>query len=256
MENLSEEANAASESKTSLENAVRDALIPVKSKERERGLLARELAQEKKKRDNAVRRLEQARRQILESQGNVAEEERERTRKIAKAESDLARLKEQVEPLREEQVVHLRLYQEIEPALTQMKETLDGTKRQLNAVQQKVNAMQQDSGEGKAALAMFGSKCKALYEVCLNASFLFFCVKYSVDVCSNSFPKRRCHNISHVHFLLTSIHRQFKRHPRRTNLRDPLLVLWGCTSRSSAARRNMPKSPSWPSVEAHWIGSL
>jgi chromosome segregation ATPase len=177
MENLSEEANDASESKTRLENAVRDASIPVKSKERERGLLARELAQEKKKRDNAVRRLEQARRQILESQGNVAEEERERTRKIAKTEADLARLKEQVEPLREEQVVHLRLYQEIEPALMQMKETLDATKRQLNAVQQKVNAMQQDSGEGKAALAMFGSKCKALYEVWLDASSLFFLCK-------------------------------------------------------------------------------
>ena len=173
MENLSEEANEAAESKMRLENDVREASIPVKTKERERGLLARELAQEKKKRDNAVRRLDQARRQILESRGNVAEEERARTRKIAQTESDLARAKEQVEPLREEIAIQLRNYNEIEPAIAQMKETLDGTQKQLLAVQQKVNAMQQESGEGRAALAVFGSKCKALYEVWVDASFLF-----------------------------------------------------------------------------------
>ena len=165
MENLSEEANEAAESKMRLENDVREASIPVKAKERERGLLARELAQEKKKRDNAVRRLDQARRQILESRGNVAEEERARTRKIAQTESDLARAKEQVEPLREEITIHLNNYQEIEPAVAQMKETLEGTQKQLAAVQQKVNAMQQESGEGRAMLAVFGRKCQALYEV-------------------------------------------------------------------------------------------
>lgn len=176
MENLSEEANEAAESKMRLENAVREASIPVKSKERERGLLARELASEKKKRDGAVRRLEGARRQILESRGNVAEEERARTRKIAQTEADLTRAKEQVEPLREEIAMQLRNYQEIEPAAAQMKETLDGTNRQLGAVQQKVKAMEQESGDGRAALAVFGSKCKALYEVWINASFPLFCV--------------------------------------------------------------------------------
>ncbi|KAL3811194.1 LOW QUALITY PROTEIN: hypothetical protein ACHAXA_004496 [Cyclostephanos tholiformis] len=170
MESLTEEASDAAESKTRLENEVRDASIPVKSKERERSLLARELAQEKKKRDSAVRRLEQARRQILESQGNVAEEERARTRKIAQTEADLARAKEQVEPLREEVAIHLRKYQEIEPALAQTKETLDGTMKQLVAVQQKLTAMQQESGEGRAALAVFGSKCKALYEAVQRAT--------------------------------------------------------------------------------------
>jgi chromosome segregation ATPase len=165
MQDLAEEANTAAETKTRLENEVREASMPIKKKEQERGLLGRELAQEKKKYSSAVRRLEQARKQILESQGNVAEEERTRTRKIAQTETDLARAKEQVEPLKEEVRLQLSNYQDVEPAVAQMKETMEGTQRQVNAVQQKMNTLQQDSGEGRTALAVFGNKCKALYEV-------------------------------------------------------------------------------------------
>ena len=162
---LTEEAKASADDKMQLENDLKAAQAPIKSKERERGLLSRELAQEKKKHASAVRRLEQARRQILESQGNVAEEERVRTRKITQTENDLARAKDQLEPLKEEVSKHLRDYQDIEPAVNQVKETMDGTERQLAGVQQKMNAMQQESRDGMAALAVFGSKCKALYEV-------------------------------------------------------------------------------------------
>ena len=165
MQDLAEEANTAAETKTRLENEVREASMPIKKKEQEHDLLGRELAQEKKKHSSAVRRLEQARKQILESQGNVAEEERTRTRKIAQTETDLARAKEQVEPLKEEVRLQLSNYQDVEPAVAQMKETMEGTQRQVNAVQQKMNTLQQDSGEGRTALAVFGNKCKALYEV-------------------------------------------------------------------------------------------
>lgn len=153
-----------------LERALRDAMAPIKAKERERDLLARELAQEKKKHKGALRRLELARKQILESQGNAAEEERARTRKIAQTESDLAGAKEQVDPLKEQIQKHLREYQDVEPAVQQMKETREGTERQLNGVQGRVRAMQAESGgEGAAALAVFGSKCKALYEAVQRA---------------------------------------------------------------------------------------
>lgn len=165
LKELTEEATTSANDKMQLENDLKAAMAPVKSKERERGLLSRELAQEKKKHASAVRRLEQARRQILESQGNVAEEERVRTRRIAQTENDLARARDQVEPLKEEVTKHLRNYQDIEPAVQQAKETMDGTERQLAGVQQKMNAMQQESRDGMASLALFGSKCKALYEV-------------------------------------------------------------------------------------------
>lgn len=169
---LAEEAKAAAEVKMQLENDLKDAQAPIKLKERERGLLSRELAQEKKKHSSAVRRLEQARRQILESQGNVAEEERVRTRKIAQIETDLSRARDQVEPLREEVNKYYREYTDIDPAVNQAKETMEGTERQVAAVQQKMNAMQQESRDGMAALAVFGSKCKALYEV--SCGFIIF----------------------------------------------------------------------------------
>ena len=104
MQDLTEEANAAVETKRQLEDEVKTLTAPVKGKEQERKLLARELAQEQKKHKSAVRRLDQARKQILESQGNVAEEERTRTRKIQTTEADIASAKEKVDPRQMEKV--------------------------------------------------------------------------------------------------------------------------------------------------------
>ena len=101
----------------------------------------------------------------MESQGNAAEDERVRTRKIAQTEIDLSRAKEQVDPLKDQIAKHLRDYQDVEPSVNQNKETREGTEKQLYAVQQKVRAMQAESGEGKQALAVFGSKCTALHAV-------------------------------------------------------------------------------------------
>lgn len=162
---LTEEAAKAADTKTLLQDEMKVAEGPIKQKERNRQVLARELAQAKKAHKSAQRRLEHARRQILESQGNAAEEERVRTRKIATTEADLARAKERMDPLKAEVGKHLHDYQEVEPALAQMKETREGTEKQVYAVQQKVKAMQAESGEGRQALAVFGSKCKPLYEV-------------------------------------------------------------------------------------------
>ena len=162
---LTEEAAKAADTKTLLQDEMKVAEGPIKQKERNRQVLARELAQAKKAHKNAQRRLEHARKQILESQGNAAEEERARTRKIATTEADLARAKERMDPLKAQVGKHLHDYQEVEPALAQMKETREGTEKQVYAVQQKVKAMQAESGEGRQALAVFGSKCKPLYEV-------------------------------------------------------------------------------------------
>ena len=173
LQELSEEAQAAAESKVQLENELNALRAPVKGKEQEQKLLARELAQEKKKHKSALRRLDTVRKQILESQGNAAEEERTRTRKIATTESDLAQAKEQVDPLKKKVAEHLREYQDIEPAVSQMKETRDGTEKQVYAVQQKLKAMQAESGEGRAALSVFGNKCTKLYEVRLIIHVLY-----------------------------------------------------------------------------------
>eukprot|EP00571_Detonula_confervacea_P004119 CAMPEP_0172311834 /NCGR_PEP_ID=MMETSP1058-20130122/15802_1 /TAXON_ID=83371 /ORGANISM="Detonula confervacea, Strain CCMP 353" /LENGTH=1228 /DNA_ID=CAMNT_0013025129 /DNA_START=30 /DNA_END=3716 /DNA_ORIENTATION=+ len=169
---LSEEANTAAEAKMQLENDVKKASAPIKQKERDRGLLARELAQEKKKHKGALQRLDRARKEILATAGNAAEEERVRTRKIAQTESDLAKAKDQADPLQEEVQKHLREYNHLEPSMNQMKETREGTDRQVWAVQNKLKAMQDESGGGggSAALAVFGSKCKRLYEAVQKAA--------------------------------------------------------------------------------------
>ena len=72
-----------------------------------------------------------------------------------------------MDPLKERIAKHLRDYQDVEPSVAQNKETREGTERQLHAVQQKVRAMQAESGEGRQALAVFGSKCTALNAVSL-----------------------------------------------------------------------------------------
>eukprot|EP00581_Thalassiosira_minuscula_P008708 CAMPEP_0183707658 /NCGR_PEP_ID=MMETSP0737-20130205/4176_1 /TAXON_ID=385413 /ORGANISM="Thalassiosira miniscula, Strain CCMP1093" /LENGTH=1232 /DNA_ID=CAMNT_0025935381 /DNA_START=12 /DNA_END=3710 /DNA_ORIENTATION=- len=170
LDELTEEANQAAEAKTKLENDVKNSLAPIKKKEQEKSVIKRELTQAKKMHKGALRRLEMARKEILESQGNAAEEERARTRKIAQTEQDLAGAKEKVDPLKEEIAKHLREYQDVEPSVAQTKETREGTERQLHAVQQKVRAMQAESGEGRQALAVFGSKCTALHAAVQKAA--------------------------------------------------------------------------------------
>lgn len=235
LKELTDEANAAAADKLQLENDLKADQAPIKLKERERGLLSRELAQEKKKHASAIKRLDDARRHILESQGNVAEEERVRTRKIAQTENDLARAREQVEPLKEQVNEHLRKYQDIEPAMQQAKETMDGTERQLAGVQHKMNALQQESGGGMAALAVFGGKCKALYEVriiSIHAVFVNTGIQLMLT-CNAPFPVHPTRRLS-----------KRRRGPRNSRAQSPVPL--ECMSRSSVAKKSMPKLRNRP----------
>ncbi|KAL7539962.1 hypothetical protein ACHAWF_012462 [Thalassiosira exigua] len=166
---LTEEAQAAATSRTTLENEYKASQGPARQKEREREVTARELAQAKKTHKKAIQRLDRARKEILESQGNAAEEVHVRTRKIADTERDLAAAKEKVDPLKEEIAKYLSDYQDVSPALEQTKETTEGTEKQVRAVQNKLRAMQAEGGAGGRALAVFGSKCKPLYEAVQKA---------------------------------------------------------------------------------------
>ncbi|KAL9181634.1 hypothetical protein ACHAXT_010439 [Thalassiosira profunda] len=167
---LAEEASEAAEGCSTLKNELSEAKAPLKQKERDRGVLARELAQAKKAHKNAQKRLERARKEVMESQGNAANEERERTRKIAQTEQDLAAAKEKVDPLKEDVQRYLTDYQDVAPSVDNMKETREGTEKQVHAVQQRLKAMQAESGgAGSRALAVFGSKCKPLYEAVQKA---------------------------------------------------------------------------------------
>lgn len=166
MDELTEEARLAAEAKRKLEQDLKIAENPIKAKERDVKILRTEMKTSQKKLTAARRRLDQARKDILESQGNAAEEERARTRKIAEIEADLARAKDRVGPLKEEITKFLHDYEDLEEPKKNAAEARSGTERQLYAVQQKIRSLQSEAVGGNNSLAMFGPKCKPLYEVC------------------------------------------------------------------------------------------
>ena len=164
LDELNEEARLAAEAKMKLEQDFRIAENPIKAKERDMKILRTEIKTSQKKLKSARRRLEQARQDIIESQGNAADEERTRTRKIAETESDLAQAKERVAPLKEQVRQFLREYENLEDPKRNAMDAHNGTERQLNAVQQKIRSLQSGAG-GNNTLALFGPKCRSLYEV-------------------------------------------------------------------------------------------
>ncbi len=171
LDELNEEAGLATETKMKLEQDLKIAENPIKAKERDMKILRTEIKTSQKKLKSARRRLEQARQDIMESQGNAAEEERTRTRKIAETESDLARAKERVGPLKEQVRQFLREYEELEDPKRNAMDAHNGTERQLNAVQNKIRSLQSGAG-GNNTLALFGPKCSSMYQVgCVNSSF-------------------------------------------------------------------------------------
>ena len=165
LEELTEEARLAAEAKRKLEQDLKIAENPIKAKERDMKILRTEMKTSQKKLNSARRRLDQARQDIVESQGNVDEEERTRTRKIAETEADLARAKERVDPLTEEIGRYLTEYEDLIEPTKNAEGARNGTERQINAVQNKIRSLQSEAGGGNNSLAMFGPKCKPLYEV-------------------------------------------------------------------------------------------
>jgi len=148
-----------------LEKDLKIAENPIKAKERDLKILRTEIKTSQKKLNSARHRLQKARQDILESQGNAAEEERTRTRKIAETEADLARAKERQAPLKDEVNKFLTEFEDLRQPKENADEARKGTERQLNAVQQKIRSLQSEAGGGNSSLALFGPKCKPLYEV-------------------------------------------------------------------------------------------
>ena len=93
LDELTQEAQEAAKTKTQLEKDLKASQAPIKQKEREHQVTKRELASAKKSHKNALRRLQEARDELLKTQGNAAEDERVRTRKITTTENDLAQAK-------------------------------------------------------------------------------------------------------------------------------------------------------------------
>jgi chromosome segregation ATPase len=112
---LTEESNEAAQNKISLEQELKKYMAPLKTKERELQILTKEVASAKKRLQSSQFRLEKARKEILDSAGNAAEEERQRTRKIAMLEREIAEAKPRLDPLKERINEEYTGYNELSP---------------------------------------------------------------------------------------------------------------------------------------------
>jgi len=132
---LTNESNQAAQLKIRLEQELKKAMQPLKAKERELSVVEKEVASAKKRLKGAQFRLEKARKEILESVGNAAEEERQRTRKIAQLEKDIADGRPRVEPLRQRIGEELAAFQEMEPEGEQKKRLTEQTQKQVSFIE-------------------------------------------------------------------------------------------------------------------------
>ena len=193
LEELARESDEAANVKIQMEKELKLAEMPLKEKERDLKIVAKEIGSAKKKLQSARNRLERARKEILDSAGNAAEEERQRTRKIAQLESDIADGRPRVEPLKEKIGEEYDAYKAIEPEKEQKKQLTKDTEkavsvfliafffypgnlvlkcdccspfRKRSAIENRIRGLQSEAGGGEKSLSMYGHKCTGKLCLC------------------------------------------------------------------------------------------
>ena len=134
LKELLEEANEAAKKKIELEQELKLAQQPLRKKEQDAKVVVKEVAAAQKRLKGAQHRLEKARQDILNSAGNAAEEERQRTRKIAQLERDIADGKPRVDPLKDKITEELHAYEEIKPEFEAKKSLSESTERTVSFI--------------------------------------------------------------------------------------------------------------------------
>lgn len=129
LQDLAEEANEAAKHKVELEQELKRAQQPLRKKEQDVKVILKEVAAAQKRLRGAQNRLDRARQEILNSAGNAAEEERQRTRKIAQLERDIADGKPKIEQLKEKITEELHSYQDLQPEHEMKKSLKEATEK-------------------------------------------------------------------------------------------------------------------------------
>ena len=166
IKHLAEEANEAKNAKVDQEKELKQISAPLKRHERDLQALTREQQNGKKRLKTAAKHLHDAREQIKDAAGNAKSEEAKRTKRMEKAEKDLASARERCENQKEAIAESLQKYEELEPHVEQAKQNCAGVNSQLHAVRKKIQALESSSGDN---LALFGQKCAAMQKkVCCH----------------------------------------------------------------------------------------
>lgn len=132
LKELSEEGEEAAEMKMQLERELKLLQQPLKKKEQDVKVIQKEVASAQKRLKNAQNRLERARQEVLDSMGNAAEEERQRTRKIAQLERDIADGRPRLDPLKERITETLNRYNELQPEVDAKASLKDATQKTVS----------------------------------------------------------------------------------------------------------------------------
>ena len=158
LKKFTEEADQAAADKQSLEKEVKLARMPLKGK-------AREVDQIKKHYKKGMIRLKKAQQDLQTERNRIMEgaaqsEQAKRLKKIQELEEELASLKPREEQATEERTQQNRLYQESEPLYENVKARCDNLKKQIYAVEKKIEGL---DGGNSNKLSVFG---RAVPKVC------------------------------------------------------------------------------------------
>ena len=161
MNALSEEAQSSAKLQQEIEVELRTAMQPKKKLEQELHAHKRNFKDAHRKHDAASRRLQDARKQIMEMAGSAQSEEAKRTKKIQDTETKISSLKLTLTELKDKVSQFRQEYEEMEPSVETVKQNASSANNQFQAVNKKLKDLQSSASN---SLAVFGQKCMAMHQ--------------------------------------------------------------------------------------------
>ena len=172
-EKLSElvnEANEAAAHKDELREEYKHAKLPIMEKEKEAKRTSKEKQYAKRQLAHATKELKNVRDEIMRKAGSAESEEARRTERMKKAEDELVRANNGIKERRNAVEETRRKYDDLDKSLSNKKDLVETTKGQFFGVKNKLQELKSNEGN---SLAMFGSKCNAMFQkVCIQLKWI------------------------------------------------------------------------------------
>jgi chromosome segregation ATPase len=159
VQELSDEANSQADLKRDAEVDYKKAREPVKALERQLKTLGSEKSSAERTLQQAKKRLEQKRQEIMAREGSKESDAAQRIQRLQEAEETFAQLKTEYDQTKQEVTDSLRAYEELEPNVLQAKANVQDMERRRHAIDSKIRSLESGSGD---SLAVFGQRVPQL----------------------------------------------------------------------------------------------
>jgi chromosome segregation ATPase len=159
VQELSDEANSQADLKRDAEVDYKKAREPVKALERQLKTLGSEKSSAERTLQQAKRRLEQKRQEIMAREGSKESDAAQRIQRLQEAEETFAQLKTEYDQTKQEVTDSLRAYEELEPNVLQAKANVQDMERRRHAIDSKIRSLESGSGD---SVAVFGQRVPQL----------------------------------------------------------------------------------------------